>query len=456
MSVFTYLQKALSAPGRKKVVEAAAPTHLPLPLQLDDDKLTSSVAAATSDDASGYHVDLRHNRLDRCLDVVVRWSGSGFVFGFIMSFLLGWGLAGIHYHNDINWQIAISNIQAIFSYIFDSLLMRQQLNANDEAILAAAQLRSRGLSHRRMLTKVASMREASVAEKTPVTTAPVAVSFEMDLPAENWFGRAMTRLAFLSGHIVTISLFWAGVIIWLAFGPSNQWSNEWQLYINSATSALMVFVFSFLANIRERHSEYERVCLEATFRVDTYLERRLREVTEDDLPNDVIVIEPPKTNPLQRAIYYYADVVGTLVGIALLFIVMIVWLALGPTMHFSDNWWLVIGTYAGLIGLNDGFVLRNVQAKLKDAETDQFEVLDAEDEQLFSIIDEPCINAASEKPSLSSRVSLAVGRVCASEFTVLVGVGFIIALLAGSSAMKWNTTGKCFLLCSGFSSHALY
>jgi len=373
-----------------------------------------------------------------------------------MCFLLGWVLSGIHFHADINWQIAISNIQAIFSYIFDSLLMRQQLNANAEALLASAQLRSRGRSHRRMLAKITSMdRQPSIAEKdgpAAVTAAPVEVStsssssFEMSLPAENWFGRLMTRLAFGCGHIVSITLYWAIIVLWLALGPSNQWSNEWQLYINSATSALMVFVFAFLANIRERHAEYERVCLQATFRVDAYLERRLREVTQDDLPNEVVVIEPRKVNSLQRAIYYYADVVGTLVGIALLVIIMIVWLAMGPAMHFNDNWWLFIGTYAGLIWLNDGFVLRNVQAKLKDEEIEQFRVLDEEDEGLFAVVGENHGSAASDvsgKPSLSSRISLAVGRVCASEIMVLAGVCVILALLAGASAMKWNTTGMC-------------
>jgi len=31
--------------------------------------------------------------------------------------------------------------------------------------------------------------------------------------------------------------------------------------------------------------------------------------------------------------------------------------------------------------------------------------------------------------------------VCANELTVLVGALVIFALLAGASAMKWNTTG---------------
>lgn len=47
-------------------------------------------------------------------------------------------------------------------------------------------------------------------------------------------------------------------------------------------------------------------------------------------------------------------------------------MAIGPALHFDANWWLLIGTYAGLIGLNDGFVLRNICAVLSNYEDEQF------------------------------------------------------------------------------------
>lgn len=131
--------------------------------------------------------------------------------------------------------------------------------------------------------------------------------------------------------------------------------------MNSASSALIILILVFLANIRERHAAYTRKCLDAIFLVDTTLEEKLRSLSGDTLDNNLVVIPAPKVNRIQRTIFYYADFVGTLIGIVILLSVVSVWLAVGPVLHFSDNWWLISGTYAGLIGMNDGFVLQNLQ-----------------------------------------------------------------------------------------------
>jgi len=442
MGILNTVNAVLSAPGTKREIRAAALTQHTLPVH--DGKTAASSSVTDNDesfDNSGYYVTPKQRRLDRWLDKVVAWSGSEPVFLFILAALLAWAFAGIKLHTDENWQVAISDVQAIVSYIFDSLLMRQQLNAHEEALVAVAQLRSRATSHRRMLGLLLEQQPVKRHEGEQTKTQPEP-PFQLSLPEESRFGRFVTRASVLLGHIGFICVYWISIILWLGFGPSNGWSNEWQLYINSATSALMVFVFSFLANIRERHSEHARVCLEATFRVDSHLERKLRSITGDKLPNIEVIIEPPKVNWLQRAIYYYSDLVGTLVGIAILFVVITVWLAIGPLLHFDSNWWLLIGTYAGLIGLNDGFVLRNVQAHLKDFETLQYEQLNEEGRDIFFWIQVPFIKQESTKPSLSSKVSLTIGRVCAHEMTVLAGVLLIFALIAGSSALRWDVTGR--------------
>jgi low-affinity ferrous iron transport protein len=56
---------------------------------------------------------------------VVKFSGSEFVFLSIMAALLTWALMGIKFGNSENWQVVISDVQAIFTYVFDSFLMRQ-------------------------------------------------------------------------------------------------------------------------------------------------------------------------------------------------------------------------------------------------------------------------------------------------------------------------------------------
>ena len=101
--------------------------------------------------------------------------------------------------------------------------------------------------------------------------------------------------------------------------------------------------------------------LEYIYKADATLDLRFRTVTDDKIENGPVTIPDPKRGRLQRGIDYYADLVGTLLGIALLTFVITIWVVIGPAMSFNSNWRLLIGTYAGLIGLNDGFVLRKLK-----------------------------------------------------------------------------------------------
>ncbi|KAL1969789.1 hypothetical protein VTN77DRAFT_7298 [Rasamsonia byssochlamydoides] len=394
----------------------------------------------------GYVSRVKPRRLDRWLDIIVRFSGSEHVFFTILAGLLVWAFLGIPFHGSLTWQALISDVQAILSYVFDSFLMRQQMNGYEDVLAVTAELRSRGASHNRMLRKLVAgidkdeLARLAAAKEEKDT---IVSEFDPELPGENWFGRAVTAFSRVLGHLVTVALYWACIVIWLGFGAPCGWSDMWELYINSATSALMVFVFSFLANIRERHSEYTKRCLDAIFRVDAALELKLRTLTGDQQDNELVVIPPPKANVVQKVIFYYADVVGTLVGIVILIIVIIVWLAVGPVMSFSSNWWLFIGTYAGLVGMNDGFVLRNVQNKLNDFEDVEFEKVNVSDAALFEITGMRMPDRERiETKSLTYRVSTTMNRICAHELTVIAGFLIIIGLLIGSSVMQWNTTGQ--------------
>lgn len=209
----------------------------------------------------------------------------------------------------------------------------------------------------------------------------------------------------------------------------------------------MVFIFSFLAILRERHASYINSCLDAIHRVDAALETKLRSLTKDDIPNAEVHVPAAKVSAIQRAINYYADIVGALTGVVILILVFIVWLAIGPILHFDSNWWLAIGTYAGLIGLNDGFVLRNVLARLRDHEEPQYTAIDAADVQLFQSLGLAAPSAPPvDKETIGYRVSERMGRICGHEITVLCGVLLIIGLLVGASLMGWSETGQ--LLCN--------
>ncbi|KAK5628818.1 hypothetical protein RRF57_004533 [Xylaria bambusicola] len=433
----------LAAPGVKGAVKDAAPTQL-VTVTFPGAERKGAVIPAESapvHNVTGFVGKSKDNVLDRWLDWLVRASGSEPVFLIIVIDLLVWALLGIPFGGLEVWAVVISDAQAIISYIFNSLLMRQQLNGYDTILRVSASLRSRNLSHRRMLREIlrsGQYKIPSTAELNSNQTESTA-----QLPTENWVGRISTLTSRILGHFATVCLYWVGIIIWISFGQYSGWSNEWQLHINSATSGLMVLIFAFLANIREHHNTYIERCLNSIFEVDSAIELKLRTMTGDTTPNPTIVIPAPKVNKLQRAIFYYADLVGTLVGVAILIIVVVVWLSIGAVLSFNSNWWLLIGTYAGLVGLNDGFVLRNVQFQLNAYENGAFEEANLEDLSVFAGIGLP--DAATDRiqdNSFSHRLSAKMGIICAHEITVVLGVVLIFGLIAGASAMKWSITGQ--------------
>lgn len=412
----------LHIPGARRDIESTAPTQ---------------IVSKEAENEIHYRLSAKAGMLDRWLDAVVEFSGSQYVFFFIMAALFTWAFMGIPFGDSNYWQIVISDSQAIFSYIFDSLLMRQQLNGYQSNLEVSACLRSRCASHKRMLRKLNASVDYKEMEGVKVD------DFASHLPPENWFGRMCTRASFFLGHIITVIIYWIGIIIWLGFGQYCSWDNAWQFYINSATSAMMVLYFTFLANIRERHSEYSRICVDLIYQADSTLEFKLRALTGDETPNQPVTIPGLKVGRIQRTIDYYADLVGTLSGIAILIIVMVIWIAIGPLMSFNANWWLLIGTYTGLMGMNDGFVLRNIYHVLRVHEDVQFEEVKLDDSGAFAIISlpEPKDEQVSER-SLSTRISLAVGKVCSSEYMVIAGTATMIGLVIISSAMDWSLTGQ--------------
>jgi low-affinity ferrous iron transport protein len=205
----------------------------------------------------------------------------------------------------------------------------------------------------------------------------------------------------------------------------------------------MVLLLAFLANNRERHEQHLQDCVSLIYSADATLERMLRERTGDKIENGVCIIPAPEVGKIQRVINFYADLVGTLLGIALLVLVLVVWAVLGPVMSFNDNWWLLIGTYAGLIGMNDGFVLRNLCNVCNIREEEQHDQRTLDDQDLLAIVglagsDE---NEAP-KLGLNSGLSIIMGDVCSHEYTVVAGVVVILGLIATATAMNWSVLGQ--------------
>src|SRR5690242_20317675 len=112
---------------------------------------------------------------------------------------------------------------------------------------AAGELQSRRICHARMLNALAAERRkhgcacvisnmslSGIQQQDPV------------LPKDTKFGRAINVCARVLGHLVASILFWIGFAVWIGFSPPCHWSDKWQLYINSASSAFTMFGFCFL------------------------------------------------------------------------------------------------------------------------------------------------------------------------------------------------------------------
>jgi low-affinity ferrous iron transport protein len=422
-------------------VKGAAETQQGASVQYAKNDINTVVAA---EKVSGYRVNASSRLVDRWLDTLVRFAGSAPVFLVIVSGLLTWALMGIRFGDSDVWVAAISDVQAILCYVFDSLLMRQLLREYTEQREAMVKIQSRCNSHHRMLLKVKNkLGPEGIREVAEKCKDEPLEPLDHGLRTQTLFARCIIFSAKKFGHIVTVGMYWVCIFIWLGFGPKCNWSNRWQLYINDATSALMVLVFAFLACLRECYADYTNTCLDAIFRLDSTLESELRLLSEDDVPNPVEVNVPPKENYLQKVIYYYADIIGTLVGILFLIAVIITWAAVGPVFHFNNTWWLLIGTYAGLVGLFDSFVLRNVQNKVHQNTKSQVRHVEAFDMALFAGLSVPIPAVKDVKaPSLSRRVSRKMDAV--SSHLLMVVAGFIVTIgcLVASSAMRWSLTGQ--------------
>ena len=454
LTLFQKLFKAISVPGTEAVFQLQAPSHVPPTFESSDEKDISEYKGT---------VKVPKGRLDRYLDVLVRISGSVPMFVFLSLSIITWALLGIKFGRDTDWQVFVSDYQALLTYFFDSLLMRQQFIQTGEQLYMFGMLQSRQESYRRM---------TSLMERNPSVTDPGSGEKEMSdtvdvergihLPTEKGFTRFMRKGSNIVGHIYVSIVFWTGVIIWIGLGNKYTWSDSWQLYMNSVTSAMMVLLFALIALIREQQSEYQMTLLETIDNIDVKVEETLRRLTNDHEPHPTILIVPKPIGILQRTINYYAGFISMLTGIIILCCVVAVWIVVGPVMKFDPSWWLLIGTYAGLVGMNDGFVLRNVAAQLSSRIHDQLSKIIQTDKDIIhavkaqrrpndkSAIDgadcTDCTDHIEPHKSITTRISNKIDEICSHRYTTLAGFIVLIGLIVGASAIHWNFTGQ--LLCN--------
>jgi len=229
-------------------------------------------------------------------------------------------------------------------------------------------------------------------------------------------------------------------------GIPVQFSNEWQLYINTITALSLTLTSVFLQNIQQQQEDNLEKSLEYALKVDAKVEYRLREITEDTKPNPIHEIPLRPLSRSERAIARFAAIMGSGLGVLISLVALIAWLAVGPILKFDDNWVLIIGTFTGLVGFIDGFVLRNIYAIDETSAALQFRALMYSDSRLLEVLNIPVPLEPVKKLSLSERISLATSALCGHRYASVGAVLVVVGLLVTASILRWSETGQ--LLCN--------
>lgn len=414
-------------------------------------------------------------RTDNVLDVLVRIAGSQAVFFLMWAILITWVVIGIVYSAPFNWQVVMQDGQSIQSYLWDTLLMRQQLMSAHEQVHVCGTLRSRIAGYKRLFQQHAPEKDTEVKESHK--------SFEMEsdqstisgeLPAESWYDKLSSCFSRLLGSLPVMIIFWLGIFVWIGCGAkplptgnsppftgetsgSNprlaKFSDDWQMYINTATAICLLVSTVFLQNIRARHDKYLVKFLHGIFSMDEKIDYQLRNYYNDfETPNPVITIYSKKRSSGEELIDWYADVIGTGIGVVVAVVVFAVWLGIGTPMGWSDDWWLIIGTYTGLIGFLDGFVIRQVYFRIVGHEEINYKVVAQDDAEIFDMLGIHCpdefsgLHIPKRKNSIDYKISSFINTICSSQWSVLVSVLTILGLIIIASGLRWSTTGQ--LICN--------
>ncbi|QLQ81795.1 hypothetical protein HG537_0G00490 [Torulaspora globosa] len=412
---------------------------------------------------------LQKDLTDRILDRLVWIAGTEYIFFTMWAILIVWIVLGCVYGGPNVWQVVMQDGQSLQCYFWDTLLMRQQLTSAHEQKVICGIVRSRIAGFKKLARKSRLSQKVDENEVT-VTDAAVDMDLSGKLPIENWYDKLANWFSIIIGSLYSMIIFWIGIIIWIACGVipkpgENQppysgettgsnprlvkFSSTWQLYINSATAVVLLVSSMFLQNIRARHDKFISKFIVKIFAADREIEERLRiDAGDFQTANPAVKVISSKRTAGQKIIDFYADVVGTGIGVVIAIGAIVAWLSVGKVMNWDDNWWLIIGTYTGLIGFLDGFVIREVYYRIVRDEERNYEIVAQEDLELFDLLGINCPEQFNGKPPnghkkpLDFKISTWINRLCSSQWSVVFSIIVIVALIIAASALHWTTTGQ--------------
>ncbi|KAF3769787.1 Low affinity iron permease, partial [Cryphonectria parasitica EP155] len=378
------------------------------------------------------------------LNTIVNAAGSRWSLGFVLLLLVAWGIWGIIINATDTWQVVLQDVSSLQAYFSATLLMRQQNNNTRGLLSRICGLISRSKSNERMIRSLTTAERRTLATSTHKIREDVLEGLHTK---EDAFDRFSNRVAKIVGHLISLGIYTAAIIAWVFLGIPSQFSDTWQLWVNTGTALEITFVTMFLQNIRRQHEIHMEKTVKSIDLLDRELEMQLRRMTGDITPNPTVASTSPPLSGWVRAIDIYAFIIGGSIGLTISAIVLTLWIAVGEPMNFDDNWFLIIGTYTGLIGFIDGFILKNVDSREAQLAEKHFRELLDQDAMIFSAIGiQMPLDTQMKKLSLNQRLSAAIGRACGSCLASYLAIFTVIALLIVATAMQWTETGQ--LLCN--------
>ncbi|KAH8784832.1 low affinity iron transporter-like protein [Hyaloscypha sp. PMI_1271] len=401
--------------------------------------------------------DVSSAKKPNLFDKITRAAGSSTTFFAMLAILGVWVLLGIIFGPTDTWQIILQNTSSIQVYVTDILLIRQSSNAGRSMMTTLAELQSRNKTCERLLRQLPSCSWMETHKEKPkqllVNGRPIEEEIEslyMINGRQTWFQKTWSKTCHVVsksvGSVWAFMFYWIGIVVWIFLGIPVQFSNEWQLYINTITALSLTLTSVFLQNIQQQQEDNLEKSLEYALKVDAKVEYRLREITEDTKPNPIHEIPLRPLSRSERAIARFAAIMGSGLGVLISLVALIAWLAVGPILKFDDNWVLIIGTFTGLVGFIDGFVLRNIYAIDETSVALQFRALMYSDSRLLEVLNIPVPLEPVKKLSLSERISLATSALCGHRYASVGAVLVVVGLLVTASILRWSETGQ--LLCN--------
>lgn len=449
-----FLQDVKNAPEAQYITSTAAETQFPsqLSLVVPEKAHYLETSRTLSNDFSHRTFEEDANLPPRpvkkneggALDKVVKAAGSRWALGFVLALLITWGVLGAVFGATDTWQVLLQDVSSLQAYASATLLMRQQ-NTNTRALLSRiCGLISRSKSNERMVRSLTVQQRAELKNSSGKIRTEILASLQHK---EDTFDKVSNAIAKASGSLIALGIYTAAIIAWVFLGIPAQFSDTWQLWVNTGTALEITFVTMFLQNIRQQHEDHMEKTVKTIEGLDKDVEMQLRRLTGDMTPNPTIASEPLKLSSWARGIDMYAYVIGGSIGITISAIVIGLWLSVGDALEFDDNWWLIIGTYTGLIGFIDGFILKNVDAREFELATKHFSELVDQDSKVFGLIGvEAPLESRLSKRSLNQRVSAVIGKGCESTLASYLAIFSVFGLITAASAMQWTETGQ--LLCN--------